>query len=114
MGAILAASRAAGQASGKLAPGGRLALAYAGSTMRTSAQIRSGFLVCAVAIMASGCGESPPANAYLTPPGGGDRYAKGSLGLGEAHLRAEVCDGVAENKPDQTRLDENALAAFLQ
>jgi hypothetical protein len=82
--------------------------------MRTSAQVRSGFLVCAVAVMALGCGESPPPNAYLTTPGGGDRYAKGSMGLGEAHLRSEVCDGVAENKPDQTRLDEHALAAFLQ
>ena len=34
--------------------------------------------------------------------------------LGEARLRPEVCSGVQENKPDQTRLDENAVAAFLQ
>jgi hypothetical protein len=60
------------------------------------------------------CGESPPPNAYMTTPSGGGSYARGSLSLGEARLRPEVCSGMAENKPDQTRLDENALAAFLQ
>jgi hypothetical protein len=50
----------------------------------------------------------------MTTPGGGDRYARGSLSLGDARLRPEVCTGVQENKPEQTRLDENALAAFLQ
>jgi hypothetical protein len=60
------------------------------------------------------CGESPPPNAYMTTPGGGDRYARASLSLGEARLRPEVCTGVQENRPDQTRLDENAVAAFLQ
>jgi hypothetical protein len=63
---------------------------------------------------AAGCGGDAPAAAYLTTPGGGDRYAKGSLSLGEVHLRPEVCDGVQENKPDATHLDENALASFLQ
>lgn len=62
----------------------------------------------------AGCGESAPPTAYLTTPGGGDRYAQGSLSLGEVHLRGDVCQGVVENKPDATRLDENALAAFLQ
>jgi hypothetical protein len=61
-----------------------------------------------------GCGESPPPTAYMTTPGGGDRYARGSFTLGEARLRPEVCSGMQENKPDQTRLDENALVAFLQ
>jgi hypothetical protein len=50
----------------------------------------------------------------MTTPGGGDRYAKGALSLGEVRLRPEVCEGVAENKPEQARLDENALASFLQ
>jgi hypothetical protein len=63
---------------------------------------------------ATGCGGDAPPSAYLTTPGGGDRYAKGSLSLGEVRLKPDVCDGVQENKPDATRLDENALAAFLQ
>jgi hypothetical protein len=62
----------------------------------------------------AGCGGSAPPSAYLTTPGGGDRYAKGPMELGRVHLRPEVCAGVEENKPDSTRLDENALAAFLQ
>jgi hypothetical protein len=65
-------------------------------------------LSCAVAC------ERTPASAYMTTPGGGDRFAKGSLELGQVHLRPEVCDGVQENKPDTTRLDENALVGFLQ
>ena len=70
--------------------------------------------VALAALAATACGESPPPNAYMTTPGGGDRYAKGSLSLGEAHVRPEVCSGMAENKPDPIRLDENALASFLQ
>src|ERR1019366_9862905 len=70
--------------------------------------------VALATLAATACGESPPPNAYMTTPGGGDRYAKGSLSLGEAHVRPEVCSGMPENKPDPTRLDENALAAFLQ
>jgi hypothetical protein len=70
--------------------------------------------VALAALAATACGESPPPNAYMTTPGGGDRYAKGSLSLGEAHVRPEVCSGMPENRPDPMRLDENALAAFLQ
>jgi hypothetical protein len=58
--------------------------------------------------------ERTPASAYLRTPGGGDRFAKGSLDLGQVRLRPEVCDGVAENKPETTRLDEGALVSFLQ
>jgi len=86
--------------------------------MRPIAPHASSRLVLAVVVLATlattACGESPPPNAYMTTPGGGDRYARGSLSLGDARLRPEVCTGVQENKPEQTRLDENALAAFLQ
>ena len=86
--------------------------------MRSIAPHASSRLVLAVVVLATlattACGESPPPNAYMTTPGGGDRYARGSLSLGDARLRPEVCTGVQENKPEQTRLDENALAAFLQ
>ena len=86
--------------------------------MRSIAPHTSSRLALAVVALATvattACGESPPPNAYMTTPGGGDRYARSSLSLGEARLRPEVCSGVQENKPDQTRLDENALAAFLQ
>jgi hypothetical protein len=61
-----------------------------------------------------GCGASPPANAYLTSPGGGGQYLRDSGGLGQARLRAEVCENVPENKPERTHLDEKALIAFLQ
>ena len=85
--------------------------------MRSSAPYASPrfLLAMALATVATvACGESPPPNAYMTTPSGGGSYARGSLSLGEARLRPEVCSGMAENKPDQTRLDENALAAFLQ
>jgi hypothetical protein len=68
----------------------------------------------ALAAFAAGCGEPPPPTAYLTTPGGGGSYARASLSLGEARLRPEVCKDVQENKPDQTHLDENAVASFLQ
>src|ERR1700729_1749367 len=71
-------------------------------------------LPCLVAVGMLGCGGHAPPSAYMTTPGGGDHFAKGSLELGGAHVRPEVCDGVAENKPDATRIDENALVAFLQ
>src|SRR5271168_1647063 len=65
---------------------------------------RLALAVVALATLATtACGESPPPNAYMTTPGGGDRYARSSLSLGEARLRPEVCSGVQENKPDQTR-----------
>jgi hypothetical protein len=70
-----------------------------------------GTLACAAL---PACGESAPASAYLTTPGGGDRYVKDSLQLGRVRLRPDVCDGVAENKPEQSRLDEKALMGFLQ
>lgn len=71
-----------------------------------------------VAIVLAGataaCGESAPPTAYMTTPGGGDRYSRGSMTLGEVHLRSDVCQGVAENRPESAHLDEGALAAFLQ
>ncbi|HEY3816635.1 MAG TPA: hypothetical protein VGL81_05665 [Polyangiaceae bacterium] len=70
--------------------------------------------VALVTLAATACGESPPPNAYMTTPGGGGSFTRGSTSLGEARLRPELCSGMAENKPDPTRLDENALAAFLQ
>jgi hypothetical protein len=86
--------------------------------MRTIAPRPSPRLVLAAAALAAlataACGESPPPNAYMATPGGGDQYARGTLSLGAARVRPEVCNGMAENKPDSTRLDENALAAFLQ
>lgn len=60
-----------------------------------------------------GCGESLPV-AYMSTPGGGDHFVKGSMAVGEVRLRPEVCDGVAENKPEGARLDEKALTAFLE
>jgi hypothetical protein len=78
------------------------------------APARALLLVFGLAAASTGCGEEAPPSAYLTTPGGGDRYAHGALSLGEVRLRTEVCDGVAENKPETTRLDENALAGFLQ
>jgi hypothetical protein len=50
----------------------------------------------------------------MTTAGGGGRYVKDTEQLAQARLRPEVCDGVAENKPEMTRLDENALVSFLQ
>lgn len=84
--------------------------------MRTAVSTRlvtttlAGLLACA----AAGCADSGPVATYLTTPGGGGQYVKDSMALGEAHLRPEVCDGVAENKPEKTTLDERALASFLQ
>jgi hypothetical protein len=60
------------------------------------------------------CEESPPASAYLTTPGGGGQYVRDTVALGHARLRPDVCDNVPENKPEQNRLDEKALIAFLQ
>jgi hypothetical protein len=62
----------------------------------------------------AGCEESPPASAYLTTPGGGGQYVRDSEAIGHARIRPEVCDNVAENKPEQNRLDEKALIGFLQ
>ncbi len=68
-----------------------------------------------LAAAALGCGgPAVPASAYMTTPGGGGQYARGALALGDVHVKPEVCEGVAENRPDSTRLDENALVAFLQ
>jgi hypothetical protein len=66
-----------------------------------------------------GCAENgpntpTPVATYLTTPGGGGQYLKDSMALGEAHLRPNVCDGVAENKPEKTTLDEKALSGFLE
>jgi hypothetical protein len=63
---------------------------------------------------APACAENPPASAYLTTPGGGGQYIKGSEELGDIRLKPEVCENVAENKPEQSRLDEKALVAFLK
>ena len=80
--------------------------------------MRPAHVVSALAIASflglGACADSPPANAYMTSPGGGGQYVKGSETLGSVHLRDEVCENVAENHPEQTRLDENALVAFLQ
>ncbi|MGH7294803.1 MAG: hypothetical protein ACRELB_07720 [Polyangiaceae bacterium] len=73
-----------------------------------------GLAALAAGALSAGCGEAAPPSAFMTTPGGGDRYAKGPLALSEVHIKGDVCDGVAENKPDSTRLDESALAAFLQ
>jgi hypothetical protein len=50
----------------------------------------------------------------MTTPGGGDRYAQGSFELGGVRLKSDVCDGVADNHPDSSHLDEGALVAFLE
>jgi len=63
--------------------------------------------------LASACTHSP-ANAYMTTPGDGDRYAQGSMELGQVRLRADVCQGVPEDKPEQARLDVGELTAFLE
>jgi hypothetical protein len=82
--------------------------------MRPAALVASVAAVAAVGLALAGCGETPPASAYLTTPGGGGQYAKDTLAIGQVRLRPEVCDGVAENRPEQNRLDERAVAAFLQ
>jgi hypothetical protein len=83
--------------------------------MRTIADAAGfAFAFAGIVLAAAGCGESTPPTAYLTTPGGGDRYLRGSMSLGEMHLRNDVCDGVPENRPDANHLDESALAAFLQ
>ncbi len=81
-------------------------LAMAPSLFATCATVAS--LLCVVS-----CSDTVP-YAYLTTPGGGDRYTTGSLTLGEARMKADVCRDVPENKPEASLLDENALVAFLQ
>ena len=73
-------------------------------------------LLTLAGVLASACEDTSLAtpNAYMTTPGGGDRYAQGSLGLGSVRLKSDLCEGVAENKPETTRLDEGALVSFLQ
>lgn len=73
----------------------------------------SATLVPLLAAAAWGCGESLPV-AHMSTPGGGDKYAKGEMAVAEVRLRPEVCEGVAENKPDTSHLDERALTAFLE
>lgn len=65
------------------------------------------------ALLLVGCSDTVP-YSILTTPGGGGRYATGSLELGEARIKPEVCRDVAENKPESAFLDENALVGFLQ
>lgn len=72
------------------------------------------FVAALLGVTLAGCGESPPASAYLTTPGGGGQYVKDTEAIGHVRLKPEVCEGVAENKPEQGRLDERAVAAFLQ
>jgi hypothetical protein len=81
-----------------------------------SASLLARALAAGVVLAAStaGCEESPPASAYLTTPGGGGQYVRDSEALGRARIRPEVCDNVAENRPEQNRLDEKALIGFLQ
>jgi hypothetical protein len=81
--------------------------------MELLARAASAAVLVALASLAVACGHSPP-SAYLTTPGGGDRYAQGSFGLGEVRVRPEVCQGVQENQPEKARLDEGALVVFLQ
>jgi hypothetical protein len=87
--------------------------------MRSTAHAAASRLASAALLGLAGaalaaCGESPPASAYLTTPSGGERYVRDNAALGRVRLRSEVCDGVAENKPEQSRLDEKALVGFLQ
>ncbi len=67
----------------------------------------------ASALLLVGCSDTVPYST-LTTPGGGSRYAVGSLDLGAARIKPEVCRDVAENKPESNPLDENALVGFLQ
>ena len=63
--------------------------------------------------LTAACGDSVP-YAYLTTPGGGDRYIDGSFALGSARIKPDLCRDVPENVPETTPLDENALVGFLQ
>jgi hypothetical protein len=83
-------------------------------TTTVSPRVVSTLLAVLLAGAAAACADTGPAATYLTTPGGGGQYVKDSMALGEARLRPEVCDGVAENKPEKTTLDERALASFLQ
>lgn len=57
------------------------------------------------------CGSGPK-SAYLSTPGGGSKYAEGSLP--NMRLTPATCQGVAEMKPEYTVLDESSLMRFLQ
>jgi hypothetical protein len=81
--------------------------------MRSIARILMGALSLVLVGGASAC-SGAPANAYMTTPGGGDRFGRGSFDLGQVSLRPDVCANVPENKPDEAQLDERALVDFLQ
>lgn len=66
-------------------------------------------IACAALVL--GCGGGPKI-AYLTTPGGASKYAEGSLPT--MRLTPNVCQGVAEMKPEYTVLDESSLMRFLQ
>jgi hypothetical protein len=75
--------------------------------------VPASLLACALA-GAGGC-DHADASAYMKTPGtGADRYVQGSSELGVARLRPDLCQGLAENVPDRSRLDPGALVAFLQ
>lgn len=71
-------------------------------------------LLLGSAAAAAACSETGPMAAHLSTPGGGGQYVTGSMEPGEARLRPEVCEGVAENRPEKSALDEKALASFLE
>jgi hypothetical protein len=59
----------------------------------------------------SACGAGPK-SAYLSTPGGGSKYAEGTLpGM---RLTPATCQGVAEMRPEYTVLDESSLMRFLK
>lgn len=65
------------------------------------------------AVVALSCAQRLP-GAYLVPPADGDPYLQRTEAEGSVRIRPEVCRNVPENVPDERRLDESSLVAFLE
>lgn len=70
------------------------------------------FTLAALCVLSVGC-TTGPKSAYLTTPEASAKVvAEGSLP--ELRIKPEVCQGVAEMRPEYTVLDESSLMRFLQ
>ena len=65
------------------------------------------------AVVALGCAQRLP-GPYLVPPVDNDPYLQRMEPEGNVRLRPEVCRSVPENAPDERKLDESSLVAFLE
>ena len=78
--------------------------------MKSSACVAS--LVLVLFAAAPACQHPLPGTQVLKPQEG-DPYLL-PVGGGGARLRPEICRNIAENKPEERRLDEGALITFLE